>query len=124
MQNNDILDLFNQLTDFQKERIQRELRSYIQFNEFVESSHYAQCPVCGVAEPKIIKKGFLNGKQRVECQSCFHKFVQTRGKLRYNSHQSEAQWSILIVDTLNAIPLVKTAAELDVSTETVFHMRH
>jgi hypothetical protein len=27
MQNNDILDLFNQLTDFQKERIQRELRS-------------------------------------------------------------------------------------------------
>ena len=124
MQNNDILELFNQLTDFQKERIQRELRSYIQFNEFVESSHYAHCPVCGIAEPKIIKKGFLNGKQRVECQSCIHKIVQTRGKLRYNSHQSEAQWSILIVDTLNAIPLVKTAAELDVSTETVFHMRH
>ena len=41
MQNNDIQELFNQLTDFQKERIQRELRSYIQFNEFVESSHYA-----------------------------------------------------------------------------------
>ena len=39
MQNNDILELFNQLTDFQKERIQRELRSYIQLNEFVESSH-------------------------------------------------------------------------------------
>ena len=71
MQNNDILDLFNQLTDFQKERIQRELRSYIQFNEFVESSHYAHCPVCGIAEPKIIKKGFLNGKQRVECQTAF-----------------------------------------------------
>ncbi|MHB8096132.1 MAG: hypothetical protein ACYDEI_00550, partial [Erysipelotrichaceae bacterium] len=81
MQNTDILNLFNQLTDFQKEKIQRELRNYIQFNEMVESTHYAFCPVCGIQEPKIIKKGFLNGKQRVECQSCFHKFVQTRGKL-------------------------------------------
>ena len=44
--------------------------------------------------------------------------------LRYNSHQSEAQWSILIVDTLNAVPLFKTAAELYISTETAFHMRH
>lgn len=57
-------------------------------------------------------------------QSCFHKFVQTRGKLCYNSHQSEAQWSILIVDTLNAVSLVKTAFEFDVSADTVFHMRH
>ena len=28
------------------------------------------------------------------------------------------------MDTLNAVPLVKTAVELDVSAETVFHMRH
>jgi hypothetical protein len=33
MQNNDILDLFSQPTDFQKERIQRELRRTIQFND-------------------------------------------------------------------------------------------
>ena len=124
MQSTDILNLFNQLTDFQKEKIQRELRNYIQFNEMVESTHYAFCPVCGIQEPKIIKKGFLNGKQRVECQSCFHKFVQTRGKLRYNSHQSEEHWSILIVDTLNAVPLLETAAKLDCIVDTVFHMRH
>lgn len=124
MQSNNILDLFNQLTDFQKERLNREIRGYIQFNEFVESSHYAFCPVCGIQKPKIIKRGFFNGKQRVDCQTCFHKFVQTRGKLRYNSHQSEAQWLILIVDTFNAFPLVKTAAELDVSIETIFPMRH
>ena len=71
MQNTDILNLFNQLTDFQKEKIQRELRNDIQFNETVESTHYAFCPVCGIQEPKIIKKGFLNGKQRVECQTAF-----------------------------------------------------
>ena len=124
MQNTDILNLFNQLTDFQKEKIQRELRNDIQFNEMVESTHYAFCPVCGIQEPKIIKKGFLNGKQRVECQSCFHKFVQTRGKLRYNFHQSEEHWSILIVDTLNAVPLLETAAKLDCIVDTVFHMRH
>lgn len=48
MQNTDILNLFNQLTDLQKEKIQRELRNSIQFNEMVESTHYAFCPVCGI----------------------------------------------------------------------------
>lgn len=124
MQNNTLLDLFNQLTNFQKERIQRELRNYIQFNEFVESSHYAFCPVCGIHEPKIIKKGFLRGKQRVECQSCHHKFVQTKGKLRYNSHMSEEQWAIVMLDTLNGVPLLETAAKLDCVVDTTFQMRH
>ena len=62
MQNTDSLNLFNQLTDFQKEKIQRELRNDIQFNETVESSHYAFYTVCGIPEPKIIKKGFLNSR--------------------------------------------------------------
>ena len=124
MQDTSILNLFNQLTDFQKERLNREIRGYIQFNEFVESSHYAFCPVCGIKEPKIIKRGFLNGKQRVQCLSCMHKFVQTKGKLRYNSHKTEEQWSILILDTLNAIPLEQTAATLDCAVDTVFHTRH
>lgn len=122
MQNTNILNVFNQLADFQKEKIQRELRNYIQNNETIELSHYALCPVCGISEPKIIKKGFLNGKQRVECQSCFHKFVQTKGKIRYHSHQSEDAWLILILDTLNAVPLLETAVKLDCIVDTVFHM--
>lgn len=124
MQETSLLNLFNQLTDFQKERLHREIRGYIQFNEFVESSQYAFCPVCGVKEPKIIKRGFLNGKQRVQCLTCMHKFVQTKGKLRYNSQKTEEQWSILILDTLNAVPLIQTAATIDCAVDTVFHMRH
>lgn len=61
MQEKTLLNLFNQLTDFQKERLEREIRGYIQFNEFIESSQYALCPVCGVKEPKIINRGFLIG---------------------------------------------------------------
>ena len=53
-----------------------------------------------------------------------HKFVQTKGKLRYNSHKTEEQWSILILNTLNAIPLEQAAATLDCAIDTVFHMRH
>lgn len=70
MQNNEFLNLFSQLTDFQKEKIQRELRNYIQFNDCLESSHYAFCPICGIAEPKNIKKGSSNDKQQGKCQSC------------------------------------------------------
>lgn len=124
MQNNALKNLFNQLTDFQREHIQCELRNYIQFNEFVESSHYTFCSVCGFHEPKIIKKGFLNDKQRVECQRCHHKFVHTKGKLRYNSHMSEEQWAIAILDTLKVVPLLETAAKLDCVIDTAFHLRH
>ena len=61
MQSNDILNLFNQLTDFQKERLNREIRGYIQFNEFVESSHYAFCPVCGIQELRSLSVDSLMG---------------------------------------------------------------
>lgn len=114
----------NQLTDFQKERLIKEIMDFIEFNDVVQSTHYAICPYCGVEEPKIIRKGFLNGKQRVQCQQCNHKFVHTLGKLRYHSHQSEASWSTVILDTLNAVSLLETAAKINCSADTVFHMRH
>ena len=75
-------------------------------------------------EPHIIKKGFLGGKQRVLCKDCGRKFVTTRGRLNYNSQQSEEHWSMVILDTLNAVPLLQTAALLDCSVDTVFNMRH
>jgi transposase-like protein len=124
MQNIDLLEQFSQLTDFQKDQLKRKIHDFIQFNQFVQNTHYSVCPVCGVSEPRIIKKGFLGGKQRVLCKECGRKFVTTCGRLNYNSQQSEASWSIVIVDTLNAIPLHETAAEMDCAVDTVFHMRH
>lgn len=124
MQNIDLLEQFSQLTDFQKDQLKRKIHDFIQFNQFVQNTHYSVCPVCGVSEPRIIKKGFLGGKQRVLCKECGRKFVTTCGRLNYNSQQSEASWSIVIVDTLNAIPLHETAAEIDCAVDTVFHMRH
>ena len=50
--------------------------------------------------------------------------MTTCGRLNYNSHQSEASWSIVLVDTLNAIPFHETAAQIDCSEDTVFHIRH
>lgn len=125
MQNNEILEQFSQLTDFQKERLTSEILDFIQFNQFVQNTHYSVCPVCGVNEPRIIKKGFLGGKQRVQCKECGHKFVTTCGRLNYNSQQTEERCSIVIADILNVIPLHATAAQIDCSEEdTVFHMRH
>ena len=124
MPNNDILEQFSQLTSYQKERLTREILNFIQFDQFVQNTHYSVCPACGVNEPRIIKKGFLGGKQRVLCKECGCKFVTTCGRLNYNSHQSEESWSIVILDTLNTIPLHATAAPIDCSEDTVFHMRH
>jgi len=124
MKNIDISSRIPLPTDYQKERLYREILDFIQFNAFVQSAHYAVCPVCGVNEPRIIKKGFLNGKQRYQCKECGYKFVSTRGKLSYNSKQSEEHWSIFILDTLNAVPLLQTAAELDCYVDTIFNMRH
>ena len=124
MKNIDITSQLTQLTTFQKERLYREILDYIQFNEFVLNEVIGVCPVCGIKDPRILKKGFLNGKQRYQCKECGHKFVSTRGKLSYNSQQSEEHWSMVILDTLNAIPLEQTAAILDRCIPTVFNMRH
>ena len=75
-------------------------------------------------EPCISKKGFLGGKQRDLCKECGRKFVTASDRLNYNSHQGEESWSIVIVDTLNAIPLHETASQIDCSLDTMFHMRH
>jgi len=63
MKNTDISTRIQQLTDFQKERLYREILDFIQFNAFVQSVQYSGCPVCGVMESIIIKNWFFNGKQ-------------------------------------------------------------
>ena len=50
------------------------------------------------------------------------KFVQTKGKLRYSSHKTEEQWSILILDTLNAIPLEQLIYEQPTTLEGLIEM--
>ena len=124
MKNIDISSQLTHLTSYQKERLYREILDFIQFNEFVLNEVIGICPVCGIKDPRIIKKGFLNEKQRLQCKECGHKFVVTRGKLRYNSQQSNDAWATVILDTLNAISLEDTAATLDRCIPTVFNMRH
>lgn len=48
MQNTDILNLFNQLTDFQKEKIQRELRNYKCLNKSTQK--------CACKNPHLPRK--------------------------------------------------------------------
>ena len=43
---------------------------------------------------------------------------------RENSQPSEEHGSMVILDTLNAILLFQTAAELDCCVDTAFNMRH
>lgn len=124
MESKTIASKLDELTNFQKEQLYREIINYIEYNHFVNDQTYRICPVCGHKDPSIIKRGFLNGKQRYQCKHCMKRFVSTKGKLNYNSQQSQASWSMVITDTLNAVPLLYTAAQLDCAVDTVFHMRH
>ncbi len=56
LQNDDIFEQFSQLTDFQKKRLTREILNFIQFNQFVQNTHYSVYPVGGVNDPSFIKK--------------------------------------------------------------------
>lgn len=87
MINQDITFRITQLTSFQKEKLYHEILDFIQFNEIVSDATVSICPVCEVIAPRIIKKGFLKGKQRYQCKECDHKFVSSRGKLSYYSQQ-------------------------------------
>ncbi len=124
MKNQDITSRITLLTSFQKEKLYREILYFFQFNERISDVSVSPCPVCGVMEPRIIKKGLLKGKQLYQCKECNHKFVVSRRKLSYYSQQTSDVWATVILDTLNAVPMHTTAADINRCSVTVFNMRH
>jgi transposase-like protein len=50
--------------------------------------------------PRLTKAGFTAaGKQMLRCHECGKRFVIDHGELTYYSHQSQAKWDDLILDT-------------------------
>jgi hypothetical protein len=50
--------------------------------------------------------------------------VRTTGTALYKSHSGEAAWKQVIQDTINGIPIDRTAGGLGMHHKTVFNMRH
>jgi transposase-like protein len=80
------------------------------------------CPQCGSAS--VVRNGKKSGRQAYICRECKKSFVETTGCAISNSHGGETVWKQVIRDTVEGISLDNTAASLDLSHSTVFHMRH
>jgi len=82
----------------------------------------ADCPRCNSGQ--VVRNGRKSGKQAFLCRSCNKSFVQTSKSAIENSHSSATVWKQVISDTVNGVPIDKTADNLGLHHETVFNMRH
>lgn len=112
------------LTDYQTEKLIREVKDILNLNEKNKCKKPIECPNCTDSDPKFIKKGINSGKQRYQCKSCESVFVWDINRLTYNSRVQQDKWNILIQDTLSLEPLLVTARKTDLSERTIFRMRH
>lgn len=112
------------LTDYQTDKIAREILDILNLNKKFLNTTPDKCPNCLSVDSKFIKKGVNSGKQRYQCKKCLSVFVWDVNQLTYHSKVSRDKWNIVICDTLSLVSLLKTAAKVDLSENTVFRMRH
>ena len=118
-------DTIAALQSFQIEKIDREITDYLDTNNKMNTYHFEYCPKCGCYHPHLIKSGFANsGKQMLRCHECNKRFVMDHGELTYYSHQSQAKWDDLILETQNGNSMKETAVKINVHETTAFRMRH
>ena len=80
------------------------------------------CPCC--KSTQIVRNGKNRGKQMYLCRSSKKSFAETAKSAIAYSHSNAAVWKQVINDTVDGIPIDKTADSLDLHHETVFNMRH
>lgn len=119
----ELLEQYNQLTNYQKDKINREVLDFIMLNNQIFNHRPIVCPHC-MKETKLIKKGFSHHKQRYLCKNCNHKFT-------YDSHMITSYMKIgndefieICRDTLTLVPIAQTASRLNRSIPCVFYNRH
>lgn len=107
------------------EKITRQVNDYILSNKESEEYSFEVCPKCGAIHPRLTKAGYTAaGKQMLRCHECNKRFDIDHGQLTYYSHQSQAKWDDLILETQQGNSMKETACIIDVHETTAFRMRH
>ena len=124
METNEIIEYYNTLSDYAKNRVVTLVKDLYSAQEESRSYCIKVCPKCGAVEPTFTKGGFTHGgKQMLRCPVCKKRFVVDRGQLTFYSHQDEDKWDQLIEDTFERVSLKKTAEKLSISIYTAWRMR-
>ena len=119
METNEIIEYYNTLSDYAKNRVVTLVKDLYSAQEESRSYCIKVCPKCGAVEPTFTKGGFTHGgKQMLRCPVCKKRFVVDRGQLTFYSHQDEDKWDQLIEDTFERVSLKKTAEKLSISIYT------
>ena len=80
------------------------------------------CPRCG--SPHVSRNGKRRGRQSYICKGCGRSFSDTTGAATAHSRCGETEWRQVISDTVQGVPIERTAEDLCLSHHTVFRMRH
>ena len=116
------IEILKQLPEKYVEKALEAIREVKSEHEKEEKHTIPPCPNC--KSEKIVKNGKKCRKQAFLCRTCGKSFVETSNTTLFNSHSDEAVWKQVIRDTVNGVPINKTASELALHHETVFNMRH
>jgi len=123
MRQSEVLKRFAQLTDSQREQIQRKIGDYLTMNANLAEEKPEVCPKCG-GSFKMYKHGHQNGKRRYTCCGCGRTFTYNSRTVMSNLKISKDEFIEICLDTLNLVPIRKTAARLNRSVPTVHMNRH
>ena len=119
---NEAIELLKRLPEKGMEKALEVLRDIKTECDKEEKTTVPQCPHC--SGENVVRNGHKHSKQAYLCRSCGKSFVETTKTCIFNSHSSEAVWKQVIRDTVNGVPIDKTAENLGLHHETVFNMRH
>lgn len=123
MKQRELLKAVTGLTPYQKRKLESFIIDALHLNEIDKDLKPTVCPYC-TKRSRMIKKGFNKGKQRYQCKECKHIFTYNSHTITMYSKIERSMFQKIVLDTLNSIPIKKTAADLNVSVQCVFENRH
>jgi len=118
-------ELINMVKELPEGYFEEAYKKLTEIKEKAEDEKEAKeqgCPHCGSGA--IVRNGKKQRKQAYICRGCGKSFVQTTSSAIENSHSSESVWKQVIRDTVEGVPIDKTADSLELNHTTVFNMRH
>lgn len=123
MKQSEVLVLLSKLTPYQNQKIKRQLLDFFNLNEINKDARPSVCPCCG-NKSNIIKRGFNKDKQRYQCKDCLQRFTNNTNTIMMYSKLERSKFQKIVLDTLSCVPLKQTAADIDISEQSVFLNRH
>lgn len=123
MKQSELLKAISLLTPYQKNKLERYILDALHLNQEDQNVKPEICPYCH-EKSHMIKKGFKCGKQRFQCKSCKHVFTYNSHTITMYAKIDRSMFLKIVQDTLDFVPIKKTAADLDLSIPCVFENRH